>query len=282
MFLPLVSVVIPCFNQGIYIDDALNSLSLCNYPNKEIIIVNDGSTDQYTIDLLTRLSKSGIQVVFQNNMGLGAARNTGIIHSKGDYILPLDGDNKIRPDYLRLAIEHLEGNFESAVVYGNAEKFGAESGFLIPGPFNLQRMMLGNYIDACAVIRKSVFEEVGMYDNMRIMGYEDWDLWLRIAFKGKAFHYINDIMFDYRVVKNSMMRSLNADISRQNEIELYFAEKYADKLDFSFVEDRIVYQLKKRPLSNGFRLFIKNYFPAYFERLIKENKIYKYILYDRK
>jgi len=282
MDLPLVSVVIPCFNQGIYIKDALASLSSCNYMHKEIIIVNDGSTDSFTNNLLQQLQKEGYSVVLQENMGLGAARNTGILHSTGRYILPLDADNKIRYNYISEAISHLENNEETAVVYGNAQKFGADTGLIQPGSFVLQRLMMGNFIDACAVIRRSALDAVGLYDNMKIMGYEDWDLWLRLAFKGFKFHYINEILFDYRVVSNSMMRSLNADISRQNEIEIYFADKFSDKLDFEFVEDRIVYQLKKRPLSNGYRLFIKNFFPAYFQRLIKENKMYKYILYDRK
>ena len=282
MDLPLVSVVIPCFNQGIYIKDALASLASCNYMHKEIIIVNDGSTDSFTNDLLEQLQKEGYSVIFQENMGLGAARNAGILHSTGKYLLPLDADNKIRNNYISEAVAHLENNEDSAVVYGNAQKFGAETGLIQPGSFVLQRLMMGNFIDACAVIRRSALDAVGLYDNMKIMGYEDWDLWLRLAFKGYRFHYINDILFDYRVVTNSMMRSLNADISRQNEIEIYFANKFSDKLDFGFVEDRIVYQLKKRPVSNGYRLFIKNLFPAYFQRLVKENKMYKYLLYDRK
>ncbi|ULQ53780.1 glycosyltransferase family 2 protein [Flavihumibacter fluvii] len=265
-----------------YIQDALDSVSLCTYPNIEIIIVNDGSTDRETNEILAALKKSGIKVIFQQNMGLGGARNTGIHHSAGKYILPLDGDNKIRANYISLAVQHLEENENTAVVYGNAEKFGAEKGFLKPGAFNLQRLMLGNFIDACAIVRKSVLIKIGLYDNMKIMGYEDWDLWLRIAFKGYDFHHIDEVMFDYRVIKDSMMRSLNADISKQNEIEIYFAKKYADKLDFEYVENRIVYQLKKNPLSNAYRIAIKNFFPRHFEKLVQKNKIYKYILYDRK
>jgi len=281
MDLPLVSVVIPCFNQGNYIQDALDSVYQCAYPNIEIIIVNDGSTDRETNEILTSLKNNGVKVIFQQNMGLGGARNTGIHHSNGKYILPLDGDNKIRGRYIGLAVQHMESNENTAVVYGNAEKFGAEEGFLQPGAFNLQRLMLGNFIDACAIVRKSVLIKIGLYDNMKIMGYEDWDLWLRIAFKGYDFHHIDEVMFDYRVVKNSMMRSLNADISKQNEIEIYFAKKYADKLDFEFVENRVVYQLKKNPLSNAYRIILKNFFPGHFEKLVQKNTIYKYILYDR-
>ncbi len=271
----LVSVIIPCFNQGIYLADALESLKNCDNSLFETIIINDGSTDEYTNNYLADLSKQGYQVIFQDNKGLGGARNTGILHAKGKYILPLDADNKIRNNYIAEAVNILEQNSEIAVVYGNAALFGDKTGTLQPGRFNLQQLMIGNYIDACAVFRKSAANEVGLYDNMRIMGYEDWDLWLRMAFSGYRFYYINKVLFDYRVVANSMMRTLNADIRRQNEIMDYFTEKYADKLNFELVYDHVVYKMKKRPFSFLYYLLLKKYFPSYYFTLIKENKIYK-------
>jgi len=222
MSFPVLSVVIPCYNQGIFLKDALESLDKCNKDLFEVIIVNDGSSDKFTNEYLAELKDKGYNVIFQNNMGLGAARNTGIKLAKGEYVLPLDSDNRIQPRYIEEGIRILAADSKVAVVYSNANYFGDKAGRLIPGAFNLQRLMVGNYIDACAVIRKSVIEEVGLYDNMRIMGYEDWDLWLRIAFAGYNFFYIDEELFDYRVTSGSMMKNLNADIKRQNEIEEYF------------------------------------------------------------
>lgn len=281
MNLPLVSVVIPCFNQGHFIADAIESVHSSTYLNVEIIVVNDGSTDSETNSFLGKIQGRGVSVIYQDNQGLAGARNTGIQNAKGDFILPLDADNKIRSGFIAKAIEIFVAQPGISVVYGNAEIFGTKSGKLIPGPFNLQRMMLGNYIDACAMIRKSVFEKVGHYDKMPVMGYEDWDLWLRIGFASERFFYINEIVFDYRMVANSMMRTVNANISKQNEIETYFALKYADKLDFDYVEERLVYQYKKRFLPNIYRLFLKRFRPARFQKLVQQNRIYKYILYDR-
>ncbi|MEO6357318.1 MAG: glycosyltransferase family A protein [Ferruginibacter sp.] len=274
-----VTVVIPCYNQGIFLMDALKSLQTCDNNLFDLIIVNDGSIEKETKIILKRLSDEGFNVFNQENKGLGEARNTGIRLSKTDYVLPLDADNKILPIYLTKAIHILNTQPEIAVVYGNAKLFGEETGALTPGPFNLQQLMICNYIDACAVIRKSAIEAVGLYDNMKIMGYEDWDLWLRFAFGGYQFYYLDETLFEYRVRENSMLRSLNQNIQRQNEIEDYFSKKYADKLDFEFVVNRLLYQFKKRPFRFLHYLLMKKFFPNHFQKLVKQNKIYKNFIY---
>ncbi len=277
----IISVVIPCYNQGIFLKEALDSLELCDKKLFEVIIINDGSTDHFTNKYTERLYEQGHHVIFQENSGLGQARNIGIKQAKGKYILPLDADNKIYPGYISKSLEILEKNEHIAVVYGNANFFGEKGGILKPGPFNLQKLMLGNYIDACAVIRKSVIEEVGLYENMKIMGYEDWDLWLRMAFAGHKFYYIDEVMFDYRVLASSMMRNLNRDIEKQNKIEQYFIEKYSEQLSPESINDRFIYKMKKSPLNFFYRLVLRKFFPSYYSKLIKENKMYIGYFYDR-
>lgn len=274
-----ITIVIPCYNQGVFLMDALKSLEVCDQNLFDLIIVNDGSTEGDTNLILAQLVDKGINVFFQENKGLGEARNSGIKLSKTDYVLPLDADNKILPAYLIKAIEILDKQPEIAVVYGNAKLFGDQAGFLKPGPFNLQQLMICNYIDACAVIRKSAIEKIGLYDNMKIMGYEDWDLWLRFGFNGYKFYYIDEMLFEYRVRENSMLKSLNQNIQKQNEIEDYFSKKYADKLDFEFVVNRLLYQFKKRPFRFLHYLVVKKFFPKYFRKLVEENKIYKNFIY---
>lgn len=277
---PVISVIIPCYNQGAYIKDVLESLAACDSRLFEAIIVNDGSTDTFTNEYLRQLQLEGHHVVFQENKGLGGARNTGIQLAKGRYLLPLDADNRIYPAYMTQAIAILDAQPDVAVVYGNANYIGDKVGTFYPGPFNLQRLMIGNFIDACAVVRKSVVDDLGGYDNMKIMGYEDWDLWLRIAFAGHRFQYVNEVLFDYRVTQHSMMKTLNADIARQNAIEDYFLKKYPEQLNFELLQDHFVYRMKKRPLHFFKKLALKKFFPAYYEKLIHNNKIYKGGLYD--
>ncbi|MFP5042848.1 glycosyltransferase family 2 protein [Parasediminibacterium sp. JCM 36343] len=280
MMQPLVSVIIPCYNQGSFIQEALDSLSFWDANLIETIIINDGSTDSFTNQYLADLKGKGYNVIFQENKGLGEARNTGIRASIGKYIVPLDADNKLLPGY-KEGLNILENDPQIAVLYGDRNFFGDKQGIEITGEFNLQRLMLGNYIDACAIIRKSVLEEVGYYDPMKIMGFEDWDLWLRIAFKGYGFYYLNAVTFEYRFIRNSMMRSLNADIKKQNEIELYLIQKYKDKLDYELLNNHFVYRVKKAPFNFFWRLVLKKYFYGYYDRLIRENKIYRGFLYQK-
>jgi glycosyltransferase involved in cell wall biosynthesis len=276
---PPISIVIPCYNQGHFIKDALESIQQCDAQLFEIIIVNDGSTDILTNQYLLELQTEGYHVIIQKNMGLGEARNSGINESKGKYILPLDADNRITPQYLTKGLEVFENDNEVAVVYGNANYFGDKTGVLKPGPFNLQRLMLSNYIDTCALIKKSAIEAVGLYDNMKIMGFEDWDLWLRLAFKEYKFHYIDEILFDYRVVSNSMMQSLNVNIQKQNEIKDYFLNRYPDKLDFEFVEDYFIYKFKKSPYQFLYQRMLKKYFPRHYNKLLLQHKLFKGMFY---
>lgn len=276
-----VSIIIPCYNQGKYLLDAIQSLAAIDKNTVEVIIINDGSSEIVTLNILKDLQTGGFHVIHQDNKGLGAARNTGIREAVGRFILPLDADNKITLDYITKGLTIMDMDAEVAVVYGNAQYFGDRNDILVPGLFNLQKLMLGNFIDACAMIRRDVIIKVGMYDNMKIMGLEDWDLWLRIAFRGYKFSYVNEVLFFYRVSDSSMMKSVNRNIAAQNELEKYFQIKYADKLDFDLVENTVLYRAKKKPFNFFYRLFLKKFFPAYYGRLTDTNKIYRGNLYGR-
>ncbi len=214
----LVSIIIPCYNHGAYIQDALDSVEKNNPDDYyEIIIINDGSTDDATIAKLKDLEKQGYRVIHQLNKGLSAARNHGIKKASGKYILPLDSDNKINPDYYRKAIEIFEKNAEVGIVYSDRSVFGMQEGTIPVGDFEAKRILPGNYIDACAVFRKSVWEKVGGYDeNMPGGIYEDWEFWLSCIDNGYSFKYINAPLFGYRVLEASLVqKSLDPIIRRK-------------------------------------------------------------------
>ena len=203
-----VTVVIPCFNHGQFVRDAIRSVEECDQAAYELIIVNDGSTDSFTQQVMKELEAEGYHVINQTNQGLAAARNNGIRAGTGRYALPLDADNLIRPNYLRVATELLDKLPEVAVVYGRPAYFGENTDrhFDIGGAFDLFRLLRDNYIDACAVIRKSAFEECGGFDSaMPSPGYEDWDLWLKFVARGHRLHFVDEILFDYRIRHDSMI-----------------------------------------------------------------------------
>ncbi len=238
---PIVSIIIPCYNHGKYIQDALDSIELAKnkYPI-EIIIVNDGSTDQHTLRILSDLENKGYLVLNQKNGGLGNARNNGIKLAKGKYILPLDSDNMVLNHYLNTTIDIFEENQLIDIVYGNATYFGEKQGNWIVGKYNLLKLIPGNYIDACAVYRKSVWEDNGGYDeNMPAMGVEDWDFWLNSSFRGFNFFYLNQFCFSYRVLSNSMIHSMS-NIDGQKVLKYveakYREDIFTESLEYYFFE----------------------------------------------
>ncbi len=202
----ILSVVIPCYNQGEYLLEAIASVEACLDQVYEMVIVNDGSTDPVTVNVMRYLEEQGYFILNQENQGLASARNNGIEKSQGRYILALDADNKIRPDYITKGIDALDHNPDVGVVYGKPEWFGeGQRSWEIPEKFDVGRLILENYIDACAVFRKSLWKDCGGYDpNMPLPGWEDWDLWLSAVEKGWKFHYIPEVLFDYRVRIGSM------------------------------------------------------------------------------
>lgn len=224
----LLSIITPCFNHGQYLDEMLDSISqTINGINFEIIIMNDGSSDLFTIQKLKNIQDEGRAIVLhQQNQGLGAARNNAIKSAKGKYILPLDADNKLNKEFANQSVDLLEANNEISVVYTDCIFFGERSGYHKVGDFDMIKLIGGNYIDACAVYRKLVWEECGGYDEkMPVMGHEDWDLWLNMISKGHKFYYNRIPGFYYRVVGNSMLRTVT--IPGGNKNEAYIARKYS-------------------------------------------------------
>ena len=271
---PRISVIIPCYNQGHFLKDALQGLEEFNSTLIEVIIINDGSTDESTIKVCRQLEADGYYVIFQENQGLAAARNRGLASARGEFILPLDSDNKIRAAYLTEALQIMDRDPQVAVVYANAEYFGMRTGIWRPGPFNMQRLMLSNYIDACAVIRKSVLDKIGYYDTgMKYMGWEDWDLWLRIAFAGCQFGFIDKTLWDYRVREDAMSKEVYSNYEKPNTLEQYVNAKYPHHMGGEYVTAFFVKRFTVNPFLFIVKLVIRSYFPGYYNKLLKKNKI---------
>jgi glycosyltransferase involved in cell wall biosynthesis len=223
---PTISVVIPCFNQGEVVLAAVASVEASEGAAFELVIVNDGSTDPFTIDVLGRLRAVGYRILDQPNRGVAAARNAGIRATRGRYILPLDADNRIRPCYLRRATAVLEAAPEVGVVYGDAALFGERNGPWRLPEFNLDELAAGNRIGACAAFRRTVWEQCGGYDEDIEVGGQDWDYWLSVAETGCQFVHIPEVLLDYRVQSESMSSGLYKPESRRRILE-FIAAKHA-------------------------------------------------------
>jgi glycosyltransferase involved in cell wall biosynthesis len=202
-----VSIVIPCYNYGHMLREALASVERVRNSNLlEVIVVDDGSSEVETKKILDELEHEGHCVLRQPNRGPSAARNTGIRFAKGEFILPLDSDNRLRDVYLNEGVSLLMENSSVGVIYSDIEYFGESSGPIQAPEFDLLSLIRAGFIDVCALYRKRLWEEVGGYDeHMPWMGVEDWDFWLRVAFHGGTFVHLPKVGFDYRVRKDSVI-----------------------------------------------------------------------------
>lgn len=257
---PKISIVITCYNLGDYLQEAIDSIkSYQPISDIEIILVNDGSTDVSTISTIQDIveNNKNIQYLNQPNLGLGTARNNGIKMAKGKYIIPLDADNKLRSEFINQTITILNNNPDVDVVHGNAQMFGNKNTVWKGKPFYFPEMLINNYIDACAGFRKSTWEKVGGYDeNMPVMGFEDWDLWIRMAIDDCKFQYVDNVFFDYRVRDNSMLS--DAWTKRQDLLNYIFSKKETQHLAIFrevIIENK---KLKEEPTFNFLcKVFIK-------------------------
>lgn len=241
-----VSVIIPCFNQGQYLHDAVNSVLDQTYADFEIIIVNDGSTESYTKNLLETFNRPKTRVVHTSNQGLASARNNGIREASGIYILPLDADDKIEPEYMRKAVDLLDNDEELGIIYCLGKFFGERKGIFYLNEFNLKNMLLDSRIFCSAFFRRDDWALVKGYNPNMIYGWEDWDFWLSIIELGRKTFMIPEILFKCRSRKKSMIRSMTTQQKIDMHVQLFrnHHELYMANIRSLFEES---YRLKNSP-----------------------------------
>ncbi len=219
--MPTVSVVIPCYNQGQFVDEAVDSVLAGTYRDFEIIIVNDGSTDPTTNARLAAYDRPCTSVLHAPNGGLPTARNRGITQARGRYILPLDADDRIGPDYLAEGVRVLEAEPNVGIVYAEAEFFGEKSGRWALPTFEPGQMLLRNLIYCTAFFRRTDWETIGGYNpNMRY-GWEDQDFWLSLLELGREVRRLPQIGFFYRYRAGGMLESMTPDQRAYSYRQLY-------------------------------------------------------------
>ena len=204
-----LSVVTPCYDQGALLIDAIASVERHAPPNCELIIINDGTRDPRTLEILELLKRCGYFVFDQENGGPSAARNTGIGLARGRYILPLDNDNRIRGGFIQQAMEILDSSLDVGVVYGDRIDFGVHHKEHDIPDFDLLELLTHNFIDVCAVLRKQVWVDCGGFDA-DFPPVEDWEFWIHAAKLGWGFQHIPQVAFDYRVRPESLVKAIDS------------------------------------------------------------------------
>ena len=215
-----VSVIVPCFNYGHYLAECLESVKAQTYPHIETIIIDDGSTDN-TREVAARFPWA--RYVHQANRGLSGARNVGIRLAKGQFIQPLDADDRLDPTAIAKAVAAMDG--ADIVCPGQQEFDGSNRFYRRAGwPLDLQTFLQGNRIHCASMFRRKAWALVGGYDEGMKDGYEDWDFWIRLIAAGYSkIRVIDEPLFFYRVHRDSMLRQMGP---KAETVKAYMREKY--------------------------------------------------------
>ena len=201
---PLVSVIVPCYNQAKYLSETLDSVLGQTYKEWECVIVNDGSTDKSEQVALGYCKRDvRFKLFFQTNQGPSVARNNGIKRASGHFILPLDGDDIIEKTYIEKCVNHFLSFPQTKLIYCKAQLFGVEQGAWELPDYNYESFIWSNSIFCSSMFRRADFDKtLGYNPNMRY-GLEDWDLWLSLLHEHDIVYQIPEVLFSYRKRESS-------------------------------------------------------------------------------
>jgi hypothetical protein len=207
----LISIIIPCYNDWQYIEQAVNSALNQTYPNKEVIIVDDGSNAK-TKEILKRLEPKITKLITQENQGQSKARNVGIEASKGHYILVLDSDDFFEPTFCEKALPFFLKNADIKVVTCQANLL-FDNGFSIvskPRGGTIYDFMYFNEAFGSTIFKKLDWEKVNGYDEIMRKGFEDWEFYIRVVKDGGCVFVLQEVLFNYRKRNDSTTKRANA------------------------------------------------------------------------
>nr|WP_319999850.1 glycosyltransferase family A protein [uncultured Draconibacterium sp.] len=237
---PLISIIIPCFNEGRFINECLNSIHQQSYPNYEIIVVNDGSTDTFTNKVIHAINHPRIKVIETQNQGVSAARNTAIKNSSGKYILPLDADDKIGTNFIEQSIQVLESNKTIKVVSCTVALFGKKRGIIDYGKFSFEKLLAKNLLVVSSIFRRTDFDKTkGFNPNMK-EGFEDWDFWISLLKTGGKVHKLTTVGFYYRIKTKSRNSTLTTSSFKKLRRQIY--ENHKESYSKYFVDPMLCFE----------------------------------------
>ena len=218
----MISVVIPTYNGGPFLEETLASLAAQRRRPDEVLLVDDGSTAPRTRRLLEQLRAGRgplpVRVLQQANQGPGAARNLGVREARGELVLPLDDDDLLTPDALGALEAALAATPGAAFAYGHTELFGAKRGVEVTPRFNPFLQLLANALVVTALMRRSVFTEAGLAWPS-LAAYEDWSLWLAVAEAGLCGVAVEAPLLRYRVKRRA--GRMAAALRRTEELQAH-------------------------------------------------------------
>ena len=223
---PLISIIIPCYNDAVYIEQSVNSALNQSYSNIEVIVVDDGSNEK-TKTVLKSIEPKLTKLITQENKGQSTARNVGIKEAKGEYIVTLDSDDFFEPAFCENAVILLNSDAaikliscNTTIIYDNGIKqlYNPKGGMI-------QSFILNNCALGSVLFKKEDWNTLGGYDETMRKGFEDWEFYIRILKNGGYAAIIPKMLFNYRRRTNSTTTKAN---NKKYELLNYIYTKHKD------------------------------------------------------
>lgn len=228
-----ISIIVPCYNQGRYLSETLDSVLEQSFSEWDLIVVDDGSTDDSAdIAKSYAAADSRIRYVRQENAGPSAARNKGVSLTSAPLIFFLDGDNMILPQFLEVGVEYMESHEECGLFNSRATYFGGKTGEFRLRYTSYQDLLVDNSIDCACIVRREDFCRIGGFDEM-LRGYEDWEFFIRLLYHHDTVYQDPRQLFLYRVSDNPGSVNLHAK-AHNDEKTMYIYRKHIDKYEEYF------------------------------------------------
>ncbi len=219
---PHVSIVIPAYNYADYLSEAIDSALAQSYENTEVLVVDDGSTDE-TPEVLASYSDR-IAVHRQENAGLSAARNTGARLAHGELLVYLDADNRLRPNFVQRCVQQLCAHPAAGFAYPQVAHVGALEHTTALDSYDLDTLLAGNTIDACCLVRRELVL-AHPYDEANRTGWEDWDFFLTLAEHGWGGVLVDEVLLEYRRHEASMTSAIDALARRRLRLRILWRHR---------------------------------------------------------
>lgn len=239
--IPLVSIIVPCYNYGQFLTECLNSVLKQSFRQWECIVVDNGSTDN-TAEVVAQFSNvdARFKYIRTEQNGVSFARNTGIRNSSGKYILPLDADDKIEALFIEKTFLAFEKQPALTLVYSNARLFGASSGEWHLPDYNFRNLLIENSIFCTALFKRSDYDLTKGYNEDMREGFEDWDFWISLLKNGGEVYKVPEVLFNYRI--RSQSRNHSIDKERQKKLRQQIFENHQDVYMRYFSISELVYE----------------------------------------
>ena len=226
-----VSVVIPCFNDSEFVEQAIDSILSQTYKCHEIIVVDDGSNIE-TKNVLKTIASKITKLISQENQGQSTARNVGIRESKGEYVLVLDSDDYFESTFVEkavLALQQSNVKIVACYIIRYCNKIKIDEYHHQGG--DLSVLILNNQATGSVMFRKEDFTKVGGYDEAMRKGFEDWEFYIRVLKNGGSFYVIPEPLFNYNMRVDSTTSRANLV---KYELLHYIYIKHSDIYQFYY------------------------------------------------